>query len=92
MKPSFRDCARTTDRAGRLRRAEASLLCAIEVADSRAPRCGRLRAATSLGRLWHAQGNDLAARAILAPIYEWFTEGFDTKDLRTAAAMLAEIS
>jgi predicted ATPase len=47
-----------------------------------------LRAALSLGRLWQRQGQRDAARALLAPIYDWFTEGFDTADLQDARALL----
>jgi predicted ATPase len=47
-----------------------------------------LRAATSLSRLWQQQGKQAEARALLAPIYGWFTEGFDTADLQEAKALL----
>ena len=46
----------------------------------------------SLGRLWQRQGKQDAARELLAPIYGWFTEGFDTADLQEAKALLAELS
>ncbi len=49
-----------------------------------------LRAATSLARLWQRQGKRDAARDLLAPVYEWFTEGFDTRDLIDAKALLEE--
>lgn len=49
-----------------------------------------LRAATSLGRLWQRQGKRDATRALLAPIYDWFTEGVDTRDLKNAKALLEE--
>ena len=61
--------------------AEASLHKALEV-----------RAATSLARLWQRQGKYDEARALLAPIYDWFTEGFDTADLKDAKALLAELA
>ena len=48
-----------------------------------------LRAATSLGRLWHRQGRRPEARDLLEPVYAWFTEGFDTADL-AEARQLAE--
>jgi predicted ATPase len=51
-----------------------------------------LRAATSLARLWGEQGRREEARALLAPIYGWFTEGFDTTDLKGAKALLAELA
>ena len=47
-----------------------------------------LQAATSLSRLWQQQGKHLEARALLAPVYGWFTEGFDTPDLQEAQALL----
>jgi predicted ATPase len=47
-----------------------------------------LRAATSLARLWQRQGKRDAARDLLAPLYAWFTEGFDTRDLIEAKALL----
>ncbi len=51
-----------------------------------------LRAAMSLGRLWQRQGKRTEARELLAPIYSWFTEGFDTPDLQAAGAMLTQLS
>ena len=51
-----------------------------------------LRAATSLSRLWQSQGKRKQAADLLAPIYDWFTEGFDTADLRDARTLLAELS
>jgi hypothetical protein len=46
----------------------------------------------SLARLWRDQGKTPQARELLAPIYDWFTEGFDTLDLREAKALLAELA
>jgi predicted ATPase len=51
-----------------------------------------LRAATSLARLWRDQGKRNKARELLAPVYGWFTEGFDTRDLTEAKALLQELS
>src|SRR5262249_47935584 len=51
-----------------------------------------LRAAMSLGRLWQQQGKQDAARELLAPIYDWFTEGFDTADLQEAKALLETLA
>jgi predicted ATPase len=51
-----------------------------------------LRAATSLARLWHNQGRRAEAHDLLAPIYGWFTEGFDTADLKDAKALLVELA
>jgi predicted ATPase len=50
-----------------------------------------LRAAMSLARLWQRQGKPAEAQALLASIYGWFTEGFDTADLQEAKALLAEL-
>ena len=50
-----------------------------------------LRAAMSLCRLWQQQGKRAEARELLAPIYGWFTEGFDTADLQEAKALLEEL-
>ena len=46
----------------------------------------------SLARLWRDQGEVRHARELLAPVYEWFTEGFDTRDLKDAKALLEELA
>ena len=51
-----------------------------------------LRAAMSMARLWRDQGKRKEARELLAPVYNWFTEGFDTADLKDAKALLEELS
>ena len=51
-----------------------------------------LRAAMSLSRLWQQQGQRAEARQLLAEIYGWFTEGFDTPDLQDARSLLDELS
>ena len=51
-----------------------------------------LRAAMSMARLWRDQGKRDEARDLLAPIYGWFTEGFDTRDLKEAKALLGELA
>ena len=51
-----------------------------------------LRAAMSLARLWQQQGKRADAYALLAPIYEWFTEGFDTADLQEARTLREELA
>ena len=50
-----------------------------------------LRAAMSLARLWRSQGKVQQARELLAPVYGWFTEGFETRDLKEAKALLKEL-
>ncbi len=47
---------------------------------------------TRLARLWQSQGKTTEAHDLLAPVYEWFTEGFDTADLKDAKALLDELS
>ena len=72
-----------------LRSAEGGFLQALELARDRRARSLELRAAISLGRLWQRQERQADARAA---IYEWFTEGFDTSDLKEAQALLEELS
>jgi predicted ATPase len=72
--------------------AEASLRRALEVAEQQCAKGWELRAATSLARLWRDQGKERQARELLAPIYGWFTEGFDTRDLKEAKALLDALS
>ncbi len=72
--------------------AEALFHRALEIARSQEAKSFELRAATSLARLWQQLGKRDAARALLAPAYEWFTEGFSTPDLKAAKALLAELS
>jgi class 3 adenylate cyclase/predicted ATPase len=73
-------------------RAEASYRWAIERARSQEARSWELRAATSLARLWRDQGKPAEARHLLAPVYGWFTEGFDTPDLKDAKALLDHLA
>ena len=61
---------------------------AISIAQSQQAKSWELRAATSLARLWDQQGKRQEAHDLLAPVYEWFTEGFDTADLQEAKALL----
>ena len=72
--------------------AERWLCRALRTAQKQDARFWELRAATSLARLWRDQGKRSAARDLLAPIYGCFTEGFDTRDLQEAAALLAELA
>jgi predicted ATPase len=71
--------------------AEASYREAIAIAERQSAKLWELRAATSLARLWHDQGKRAAARDLLAPVYGWFTEGFDTRVLKEAKALLEEL-
>ena len=68
--------------------AEAWLQRALDVARLQEAKALELRAAMSLSRLWQQQGKQAEAHALLAPIYGWFTEGFDTADLQEAKALL----
>jgi predicted ATPase len=61
---------------------------ALDVARHQQTKSLELRAAMSLARLWQGQGKHAEARQLLAPIYDWFTEGFDTADLREAKGLL----
>jgi tetratricopeptide (TPR) repeat protein len=65
---------------------------AIDVARRQSAKLYELRASTTLARLWRDHGKYTEARDLLAPIYGWFTEGFDTPYLREAKALLDEIS
>ncbi len=70
------------------REAEVCFQQAMTIARRQQARSWELRAALSLGRLWQQQGQRAEAHALLAPIYGWFTEGFDTADLQEARALL----
>jgi TOMM system kinase/cyclase fusion protein len=72
--------------------AEACFHQALDVARQQQTKSLELRAAMSLSRLWQRQGKRAEAHALLAPVYGWFTEGFDTADLREAKALLATLS
>ena len=71
--------------------AESSFLKALEVARSQEAKGFELRAAMSLARLWQDQGKRSEACDLLAPIYGWFTEGFDTHDLKAARQLLESL-
>src|SRR5262249_37690847 len=72
--------------------AEASLRRALEVAEQQCAKGWKLRAATSLARLWRDQGKWNEARDLLPPVYAWFTEGVDKRDLKEAKALLDALS
>jgi len=76
---------------GALNAAQNSYRQAIEQARQQNAKSLELRATTSLGRLWRDQSKRTEARDLLAPVYGWFTEGFDTPDLREAKALLIEL-
>jgi predicted ATPase len=65
---------------------------ALDIARQQQAKSLELRAAMSLNRLWQRQGQRAEAHALLAPIYGWFTEGFETADLQEAKALLDELA
>jgi predicted ATPase len=71
---------------------EECFLKAIEIARRQQAKSLELRATTSLARLWQQQGKQQEAHQMLSDIYHWFTEGFDTRDLQEAKALLEELS
>jgi predicted ATPase len=75
-----------------LAEAEAWVQRALDIARHQQAKSLELRAATSLARLWQQQGKPAEARELLAPIYGWFTEGFDTADLQEAKVLLEELA
>jgi predicted ATPase len=78
--------------AGDRASAERSYHQALAIAKRQSAKLWELRAATSLARRWHDRGKRAEARDLLAPIYGWFTEGFDTPVLKEAKALLDELS
>ncbi len=72
--------------------AEACFRKAIEIAQKQQAKSLELRATVSLARLWQEQGQKTEAHQMLSEIYNWFTEGFDTKDLQEAKAVLEALS
>ena len=73
-------------------KAEAYFERALTVARQQQAKSWELRAAMSMARLWRDQGKRDEARELLAPVYGWFTEGFDTLDLKEAKALLDELA
>jgi predicted ATPase len=70
---------------------ERNFLSSVDWARRQQAKSCELRTSTSLARLWRSQGKRREAYELLAPLYDWFTEGFDTKDLLDAKALLAEL-
>jgi predicted ATPase len=77
---------------GSFEAAEADFVQALSVARCQNAKMWELRSAASLARFWRDQGKRDEARDLLAPVYGWFTEGFDTLDLKEAKALLDEVS
>jgi predicted ATPase len=71
--------------------AERSFLASLDWARRQQAKMWELRTSTSLARLWQSQGKRKEAYELLAPVYGWFTEGFDTEDLQEAKSLLAEL-
>jgi hypothetical protein len=72
--------------------AEKNYLASLDWARQQQAKSWELRTSTSLARLWQLQGKTTVAYDLLAPVYNWFTEGFDTKDLKEAKALLEELA
>jgi predicted ATPase len=73
-------------------KAEAYFERALAIARQQQAKSWELRAAMSMARLWRDQGKRDEVRDLLAPVYDWFTEGFDTLDLKQAKALLDELA
>ena len=86
LQGEFRLCQADTAQA------ESCFRQALTIARRQQAKSWELRAAMSLCRLWQQQGKRAEAHELLAPIYGWFTEGFDTADLQEAKALLEELS
>ena len=77
---------------GKLAAAEENYLASLDVAREQQAKSWELRTSTSLARLWQSQGKRKEALDLLKPVYDWFTEGFDTKDLIEAKALIEELA
>jgi class 3 adenylate cyclase/predicted ATPase len=84
--------SRPSDGSFDLAQGEQHLRRAVAMANESGLRLAELRAAVSLARLWRDQGRRAEARQLVAPVYGWFTEGFDTPDLKEAKALLEELA
>jgi predicted ATPase len=71
---------------------ERALYTALQIADEQRALLLKLRASMSLARLWRDQDKVSEARELLGPVYGWFTEGFDTRDLKEAKELLRQLS
>ncbi|MGH7965356.1 MAG: hypothetical protein ACRERD_26690 [Candidatus Binatia bacterium] len=91
QKPKFNVQSEWRSRAEAEAEAEECFHKAIEISRRQGAKSLELRAVMSLARLWQSQGKRKEARERLAEIYNWFTEGFDTADLREAKALLEEL-
>ena len=80
------------ERQGKLAAAEENYLASLDVGREQQAKSWELRTSTSLARLWQSQGKRKEAHNLLAPVYNWFTEGFDTKDLIDAKALLEQLA
>ena len=76
----------------RVKEAEECFQKAIEIARKQQAKSLELRATISLAKLWQNQGKHYEAHSMLSTVYNWFTEGFDTKDLQEAKALLEELN
>jgi class 3 adenylate cyclase/predicted ATPase len=83
--------ARLLQTFGQVDAAEASLQLGVDIAAAQSAKGAQLQAVNSLARLWREQGKPQQARELLAPVYSWFTEGFDKRDLQEAKALLDEL-
>src|SRR5205807_1993532 len=81
----FHQCGRSVEAEGEFKQA-------LSIARRQDARMWELRAATGLAQLWRDQGKRHEARDLLAPVHGWFTEGFDTRDLKEAKALLDELA
>ena len=88
--PSLQPLTPNTQRV--VREAEECFHKALDIARQQRAKSFELRTAMSLSRLWQSQGKTAEAHALLAEVYNWFTEGFDTADLKEAKALLAELA
>ncbi len=86
------DCCCSTPPRSSQAQAETCFQQALDIARRQQAKSLELRAAMSLARLWQQQGKRAEAHELLAPIYGWFTEGFDTADLQEAKALLEALA